>query len=62
LQSQLILQQEVEEDSDSMVVMKDDAVLLLGTYSPRSDNETKVKTRAVLGHVFGICNMVHMED
>ena len=56
-QSQLILQQEVDENSDARVVMKDDAVV--DTYSPR--DETKVKAR-LLGHGFGICNRVDMED
>jgi hypothetical protein len=56
LQRQLILQQkEVDEDSGTMVVMEDDAVL--DTYSP--SDEPNVKTR-LLGHGFGICNMVRV--
>lgn len=57
-QSQLILQQEVDEDSDTMVVMKYDPVI--DTYSP--SDETKVKNRLQGGHGFGICNTVRTED
>jgi hypothetical protein len=45
--------EEVNEDSDAMVVMKDDAEL--DTYST-SGHETKVKS-SILSEELGICNM-----
>jgi hypothetical protein len=58
LQQQAILQQERYEDSDAMVVMKDDAEL--GTYS--QSDERKMKTKLLVGNELGICNTVHTED
>jgi hypothetical protein len=50
LQWQAILQQEVDEDSDATVMMKDDPEL--DTHLP--SDETKVNTR-LLGDKLGIC-------
>jgi hypothetical protein len=58
LQWESILQQEVDEDSDAMVVLiKDDAEV--DTYSPSDD--TKVKTRLFRDEL-GICNTKRTKD
>jgi hypothetical protein len=51
------MREEVDEDSDAMVMMKDDAEL--NTYSPGGD-ETKVKM-SKLGEKLGICDTVCTE-